>query len=384
MGDSIAGTGSTIAIDRNERNLLCIEQLATQHEDLTYKINKWEGALQEQQPLPALPTSTPVLARAGCPPPPTGCPPAPASWEAQRTARVLQQQQVIDALLDLYKDVDTSKIQNESSCVLTSIEALVLGLSTKFCTIPEDSKELTVKEMLGAVDEYHRRIMLSLFFHQRPPTSVIPYNKFKFKWSPDPNDKSVKDWLPLVDDYITNAKERLSQSIETTHVSINAYNSAPLKAISSLANNKQIVIKNADKGLGVVILNVEDYIKMCRTHLDDAQTFEKVDAIDIVGIQGELRKILDRHNHLYEYGSKNLTKLASSLQQNPDPIVGAFYCLPKIHKNTLPIPGRPISSAIGTITEIVSQFVDRILRPILGNLFTICQSTRTVLTLIYV
>ena len=37
---------------------------------------------------------------------------------------------------------------------------------------------------------------------------------------------------------------------------------------------------------------------------------------------------------------------------------GRFYLLPKIHKNVLPPPGRPIISAIGSPTEKISEFLD--------------------------
>ena len=41
-----------------------------------------------------------------------------------------------------------------------------------------------------------------------------------------------------------------------------------------------------------------------------------------------------------------------------------LYLLPKIHKNKLPPPGRPILSANGCPTERISQFVDFFLKPL--------------------
>ena len=41
-----------------------------------------------------------------------------------------------------------------------------------------------------------------------------------------------------------------------------------------------------------------------------------------------------------------------------------FYKLPKIHKNKIPPPGRPIVSGNGCPTEKISSFVDFFLNPI--------------------
>ena len=54
---------------------------------------------------------------------------------------------------------------------------------------------------------------------------------------------------------------------------------------------------------------------------------------------------------------------------------GRFYLLPKIHKNKLPPPGRPIISAIGSPTEKISQFVDFFLQPMLPKMKSYVKDT---------
>ena len=49
-----------------------------------------------------------------------------------------------------------------------------------------------------------------------------------------------------------------------------------------------------------------------------------------------------------------------------EPREPSFYMLPKIHK--LDTPGRPIVSACSCPTELVSEFVDSILQPLVKNL----------------
>ena len=45
-----------------------------------------------------------------------------------------------------------------------------------------------------------------------------------------------------------------------------------------------------------------------------------------------------------------------------------FYLLPKIHKNVIPPPGRPIVSANGCPSERISQFVDHFIQPLVKKL----------------
>ena len=54
---------------------------------------------------------------------------------------------------------------------------------------------------------------------------------------------------------------------------------------------------------------------------------------------------------------------------------GRFYLLPKIHKNVLPPPGRPIISAIGSPTEKISEFLDHFLQPFLADMPSFVKDT---------
>ena len=49
--------------------------------------------------------------------------------------------------------------------------------------------------------------------------------------------------------------------------------------------------------------------------------------------------------------------------------------LPKIHKNTLPPPGRPIVSAIGSPTEKISALIDHFLQPLLPCILSFIKDT---------
>ena len=57
------------------------------------------------------------------------------------------------------------------------------------------------------------------------------------------------------------------------------------------------------------------------------------------------------------------------------PQLGRFYLLPKIHKRTFNVPGRPVISNNGTATENISAFLDFYLKPIVQTIPHILEDT---------
>ena len=58
------------------------------------------------------------------------------------------------------------------------------------------------------------------------------------------------------------------------------------------------------------------------------------------------------------------------------PHLGRFYLLPKIHKRTMNVPGRPVVSNNGTATERISSFLDFHLKNIIPTIPHILEGTR--------
>ena len=55
---------------------------------------------------------------------------------------------------------------------------------------------------------------------------------------------------------------------------------------------------------------------------------------------------------------------------------GRFYLLPKIHKRTFNVPGRPVISNNSTVTENISAFLDFYLKPVAQTILHILEDTR--------
>jgi hypothetical protein len=152
-----------------------------------------------------------------------------------------------------------------------------------------------------------------------------------------------------------------------------------LKTLKSLKLNPAIIIKAADKNLGLVIMNRNDYKAMCLVHLHDRNTYQLISNQFYMNQSwAKLNMILANFNLRFTNNKGKLTYFARSLCQlqhsdNLRPAI--FYCLPKIHKDKTPIPGRPIVSAPSTITYYTSIYLNNIMKPLLNYLPTICASS---------
>ena len=76
---------------------------------------------------------------------------------------------------------------------------------------------------------------------------------------------------------------------------------------------------------------------------------------------------------MYEHDEIDLNCYSYLTPETTKP--GRFYMLPKIHKNKLPPPGRPIVSASGSPTERISEFLDHFLQPLLVTIPSYVKDT---------
>ena len=138
-----------------------------------------------------------------------------------------------------------------------------------------------------------------------------------------------------------------------------------LKALKELSKNKDIVVMKPDKGTGIVIMNLADYISKMEQIILDETKFQEHANQDLYkvsrSIERKVRDFLREKVHKPGHITKEeYTKL------NPNGShIGVMYGLPKVHKQS--IPTRPICSAIGTSTYELSKFVANIIKPAASN-----------------
>ena len=130
-------------------------------------------------------------------------------------------------------------------------------------------------------------------------------------------------------------------------------------ALRNLKADRSIVIKEADKGSGVVVWDKEDYILEASNQLGDSNVYLKLDT----NPSEHLQKVIDDAiSIIRERGDMDEKTLEYFLVN--DPKLGRFYLLPKIHKRLNGVPGRPIISNSGYFTENISEFLDHHLQPL--------------------
>ena len=125
-----------------------------------------------------------------------------------------------------------------------------------------------------------------------------------------------------------------------------------------LINNKEIILKKADKGTATVVMNREDKINEGQKQLDDRNNYQPLDKPMVRDTSQRVKHLITA---LHQAGCiDEMTVKWFNLSPNLPPIP-VFYTLTKIHKPTL--VGRPIISGCDGPTERLSSFVDKLLQP---------------------
>ena len=137
------------------------------------------------------------------------------------------------------------------------------------------------------------------------------------------------------------------------------YNKGEQKAVAELKKDNTRIILTADKGVSLVVMDKEDYVKKVeellnqttyRTISSDLTTKYKNKLINLlksIKTEGGMNEAL--YKRLYPTGAGS----------------PKFYGLPKIHKEGIPL--RPIVSSIGAVSYETSKELARILKPLVGK-----------------
>jgi hypothetical protein len=254
-----------------------------------------------------------------------------------------------------------NNVVNLSSVDLSDTETKLLSKGLNFCPKPTAVNTIAVKQDLQA---FSRRLRLKDYFFDAESTDHeenIPRFRKKSKWQPPKSkDPALEAFIQALDDEV--------MSHRANPVSHDNLTKTEKDALASLQNRQDIVIKPADKGSAVVIMDTEKYIDEANRQLSDKRFYKQLDS-DPTGHHSE--QVTELLHEMADQGHIDGKTMEYLLPEVPK--AGRLYLLPKLHKPGH--PGRPIISANGHPTEKISEFLDFHLRPLVQQIPSYIQDT---------
>jgi hypothetical protein len=247
---------------------------------------------------------------------------------------------------------ETNTVINLSNQNLTPNDITTLNKGLTFAPTPGEPDMGAIAHDL---ESFFRRLRLRHFFFDtktndtRDPFQINLDRRFRKKsdWTPKTQDDCLESFIKLVRlDFIKYKQKAPSTSNITA---------TQKTAIRTLALNPEIVVKKADKGSAVCIMDTKNYIQEATRQLSDPQFYTRTSTnltdTHVTQINDLLYKLLQK--------DEITDKIYDGLTWDK-PRTAKFYLLPKIHKGKPKevTPGRPIISGNGSPTEKISAFVD--------------------------
>ena len=265
-------------------------------------------------------------------------------------------------------------ITNYSSFTLTKPMITLLNRGLSFVPTPAGVNK---SELIADFSRYERCLRWKEHFFEEQTNESDdeietegnrgPKDLFKLKKSNLPQTKPS----PGLSDYIGGLRSDILGSVKKkVSPNISKEETKAIKELKQAQSEGQIVIKPADKGGGICIMDKTDYVKSLEKQLKSVHTEKDGTLCPFYSKSNEqeAREIQRKVSHLICEGvTKGYISKQDGRYMEPSRTPGRLYGLPKCHKQIkegekLP-PLRPIISNSGAITEQISHFVDIQARP---------------------
>jgi hypothetical protein len=259
---------------------------------------------------------------------------------------------------------------------MTYALASCLSRGGKFIITP---RVPTVPSYRRAWEDYCRSVRLKLFFGNRPNRAFDPrYHVPNPTWMPPAAPPFVQDHLDDLWSDITAAEAAAS---EYWHRGKGARRSntpvSELRALQELKARNDIIVKPADKNLGLTLIGRDWYMRECFRQLSDEATYE-----EILGVPVEEVVIRCRQKAMATIDAMSFKLPANERRwlvanTNKSSAIPEFYIMPKLHKT--PVKGRPIVASHSWCTTPLSIWCANRLKPVVDRLPTVLRDTQDLL-----
>ncbi len=252
-----------------------------------------------------------------------------------------------------------NNIVNLTKHKLTTPQIKLLNKGLWFVFTP---KSVSLNTVRTSFSQFRRKMYRH--HHFRGKQTKKPPFYTKSSWEPPipdskPLKKYLKDTLSAIERLFANPlppKQNLSENEKL--------------ALTQLKNNKDIIIKRADKGNKIVLWPRDLYLAEAYKQLNDQNYYLKIDNDPTTELAIQIESFicsLKKHGKL-DNNTADFLHLSNNVR------TPVFYLLPKIHKSEIP-PGRPIVSGCNSPTEGLSQYLDFYLKPIVESLPSYIKDT---------
>ena len=258
------------------------------------------------------------------------------------------------------------KIINLSSYKLSKDQIDVLKLGLKFCPTPKSN----LMDVKADLKEFERKFRLKeQFLDSKNNDDSIVKNKSKFCPEKGKNrdlDAFFENLWNLELKENTNVRDNLTPKQR--------------KALTDIQNNRNIIIKEADKGSSIVLMDLEYYRTKIQDMLDNETNYRHIDENIDKKITAKIRKLCSKYNTI-------LTKKEQDYLIDFNSKTSNFYGLPKVHKseeikkaieiqkaeyielhNPEDLKFRPIIAGPACPTHRISNLTDILLQPFLQKI----------------
>ena len=120
----------------------------------------------------------------------------------------------------------------------------------------------------------------------------------------------------------------LTKIAQTMKTNLTATQNTPMSQLKKVCHT--IIIKPADKNLGIVLMNTDDYVTQCLSHLTDKKTYRPITEYPAHYIKQQLLNTLTNYRQLLTSHDKRLYKYLCEPASHTR--VPRFYAIPRLHK----------------------------------------------------
>ena len=256
------------------------------------------------------------------------------------------------------------------------IQLLHKGLS--FSPTPRTPHDDAHKQTLTSFNEFAKSLRLKYKraqypnqkqHHHTPKPTETSHLYRRMKFLPAPTIESPQQrytGIAHLERYIDDTKQQIADNLPNicaNDTTPNLPNQQRL-ALDKLKKARQtITIKPADKNLGIVLLDTDDYITQCMAHLTDTTTYRQATQYPATEISNKITHTVTAFKPQLETFNKRLYTHLHNGHRHPR--TPQFYGIPKIHKKYTHLPPmRPIVSQTLSILSPTACFLDHVLQPL--------------------